>query len=57
MARFPSVEKLKAAAAAENNDDVMHFVEKFVLHAQIEEQVLYPPAILVGGYIKMKGHK
>jgi len=31
-----------------------HFAEKLTLHAQNEEEVLYPAALLVGEYIKLK---
>jgi hypothetical protein len=31
-----------------------HFAEKLTLHAQNEEEVLYPAAVLVGEYIKLK---
>ncbi|MHB8901283.1 MAG: hypothetical protein ACYC6Y_21245 [Thermoguttaceae bacterium] len=30
------------------------YVEKLTLHAQTEEQVLYPAALLVGEYLKTK---
>jgi hypothetical protein len=32
--------------------DAEHFAEKLRLHAETEEQVLYPAAILVGEYVK-----
>ena len=43
-----------AAAEAENKPGVVHFAEKLMLHAQTEEQVSYPAALLVGAYIKGK---
>jgi hypothetical protein len=30
------------------------FAEKLMLHAKTEEEVLYPAAILVGEYLKLK---
>lgn len=45
---------LTAAAAAEGNREVMEFAEKLILHAQTEEEVLYPAAILVGRYLKLE---
>jgi hypothetical protein len=42
------------AARLENRPDVVHFAEKLMLHAQTEEQVAYPTAILVGRYVKLK---
>lgn len=41
---------------AENNrkPEVAHLAEKLKLHAQMEEEVLYPAAILIGEYLKLK---
>jgi hypothetical protein len=44
--------KLVDAAKEENKSDVVHFAEKLMLHAQTEEQVSYPTAILIGEFIK-----
>lgn len=49
-----ALEALKAAAVAEHNDDVAHFAEKLIGHARTEEEVMYPAAILVGEYLKLK---
>jgi hypothetical protein len=49
-----ALEKLVAAAKAENKMEYAHFAEKLMLHAQNEEEVLYPAAILVGEYLKLK---
>jgi hypothetical protein len=46
--------KLVDAATAEHKPDIGHFAEKLMLHAQTEEQVLYPAAILVGELVKSK---
>jgi len=46
--------ELVDAAKAENKPDVAHFAEKLMLHAQTEEQVLYPAAILVGEIVRLK---
>jgi hypothetical protein len=46
--------KLTAAADAENKPEVARFAEKLILHAQTEEQVLYPAALLVGRYLKAR---
>lgn len=46
--------KLVEAAKAESKPDIVHFAEKLMLHAQTEEQVLYPAAILVGELVRMK---
>ncbi len=47
-----ALEKLIAAAKAENKPEAAEFAEKLVLHAQTEEQVAYPTALLVGRYVK-----
>jgi hypothetical protein len=45
---------LVAAAKAEKKPKHARFAEKLILHAQTEEQVLYPAALLVGRYIKLR---
>ena len=45
---------LTEAALKENKLDYVQFAEKLTLHAQTEEEVLYPAAILVGEYLKMQ---
>jgi hypothetical protein len=49
-----ALNKLIEAAKAENRPDVVQFAEKLMLHAEAEEQVAYPTAILVGRYVKQK---
>ena len=46
--------KLMEAAKSENKPEYIHFAEKLKLHAQTEEEVLYPAAILIGEYLKLK---
>ena len=46
--------KLMEAAKSENKPEYVHFAEKLNLHAQTEEEVLYPAAILIGEYLKLK---
>jgi hypothetical protein len=46
--------KLIEAATAESKPDVVNFAEKLMLHAQGEEQVSYPAALLIGRYVKSK---
>jgi hemerythrin-like domain-containing protein len=48
------LEKLREAAEKEQRPEYVHFCGKLKLHAQTEEQVLYPAAILAGEYIKLK---
>jgi hypothetical protein len=46
--------KLMQAATSEQQTGYARFAQKLILHAQMEEEVLYPAAILVGEYIKAK---
>jgi hypothetical protein len=41
-------------ARSDNHPEVAAFAEKLMLHAQIEEQVSYPTAILIGDYIQLR---
>lgn len=43
-----ALEKMHKAAEAEKNEDVAWLAEKIMGHAAMEEQVLYPAALLVG---------
>jgi len=49
-----ALEALKEAASSEGKEEAAHFAEKLMLHAQTEEEVLYPAAILVGEYLNLK---
>jgi hypothetical protein len=49
-----ALDDLGRAAKAERHPAVSRFVEELTTHAQTEEQVLYPAAILVGEYLKLK---
>ena len=42
------------AANSEGKEEAAHFAEKLMLHAQTEEEVLYPASILVGEYLNLK---
>ncbi len=46
--------QLAAAAEKEKLPEHARFAEKLALHAKTEEDVLYPAAILVGEYLKLK---
>lgn len=51
------VEELKILmkdAAEENHPEIVVFADKLMLHAQTEEEVYYPAAILAGEFIKLK---
>ena len=45
---------LAAAAREEGQVEALAFAEGLRLHAQNEEQVLYPAALLVGEYLKLR---
>jgi hypothetical protein len=49
-----ALKKLTAAAKAAGQPDVIAFADKLMLHAQTEEEVSYPTAILIGKYLKLK---
>jgi hypothetical protein len=49
-----ALDELGRAAAAEQHPEVSRFVEELTAHAQTEAQVLYPAAILVGAFLKLK---
>jgi len=49
-----ALDELGRAAKAESHPEVSRFVKELITHAQTEEQVLYPAAILVGEYLKLK---
>ena len=46
-----ALERLRDAARAAGRPEHERFAEALALHAQLEEQVLYPAAILVGEYV------
>ncbi|HSL22028.1 MAG TPA: hemerythrin domain-containing protein [Vicinamibacterales bacterium] len=47
-----ALDKLEAAARAENKPAQVEFVEMLKQHATFEEQIMYPAAILVGEYLQ-----
>lgn len=49
-----ALKKLIAAAKKEKKPEHTHFAEKLMLHAKTEEEVLYPAAILIGEYLKLR---
>lgn len=49
-----ALEKLSAAAKEEGKPENPLFAEELMMHARNEEEVLYPAAILVGEYLKLK---
>jgi len=49
-----AIGKLAEAAREENKTEYVAFAKKLKLHARTEEEVLYPTAILIGEYLKLK---
>jgi len=49
-----ALQRLAAAAKKEKKPAYARFAEKLILHAKTEEEVLYPAAILVGEYLRLK---
>lgn len=54
QALFGALRRLALVALQENRPEVADFADKMRLHAQTEEEVLYPAAILVGRYVKAR---
>jgi hypothetical protein len=52
-----TLRSLTEASKKENKTKYVQFADKLILHAQTEEEVLYPAAILIGEYLKLKGSK
>lgn len=46
--------ELVSAASKEGKKDSVEFAEKLKMHAQAEEEIYYPAAILVGEYLKIR---
>ncbi len=49
-----AVRDLALAAEAEDDEKYIRFAADLMVHAQMEEEVLYPAAILVGEFVKAK---
>ena len=49
-----AIRKLADAVRQEDKHEYVGFPEKLIMHMKSEEQVLYPAAILVGEYLKLK---
>ena len=52
-----ALQVFRARAQEEGRAEYERFAEDLTLHAQNEEQVLYPAAILVGEYLALKLHQ
>jgi hypothetical protein len=51
------LKRLVAAAKKEKKPECVRFAEKLTLHAQAEEELYYPAAMLVGEFVKLKLEK
>jgi hypothetical protein len=49
-----ALEKLRVGASNRDRWDVLGLVERFNLHIQTEEEILYPATVLIGEYFKLK---
>lgn len=49
-----ALQTLMEAAKAEKRPEAVAFAKKLMLHARTEEEILYPAAILIGDYLKLK---
>lgn len=49
-----ALDKLEEAARSEDRPEYAEFAEKLKLHAQTEEEVSYPTALLIGEYVMLK---
>jgi iron-sulfur cluster repair protein YtfE (RIC family) len=49
-----ALQQLLMAARDERKSDAVQFADDLIAHATQEEQILYPSAILVGEYLKLK---
>ena len=47
------IEALRNAAREEQRDDAIRFADELQLHAQYEEEVLYPATIILGRYLDL----
>ncbi len=41
-------------AKVEGTPEWAHLAEKIILHAQSEEEILYPTALLIGDYLRLR---
>ena len=49
-----ALKNLSIVAKGEKKIEYVHFANKLIAHAKTEEEVLYPTAILIGEYVKLK---
>ena len=49
-----AAEQLLEAARAQQRPDLADLAERIINHARLEEEVLYPAAVLVGEYLRLR---
>lgn len=49
-----ALEELMAAAESEGHEELVGFAEKMMLHEEIEREISYPTAILIGKYLQLR---
>ena len=49
-----ALERLSVTAKAAGRPEYVEFAEALTLHAQTEEEVMYPAALLIGEYVRIK---
>lgn len=49
-----ALERLVDEAGRAGRSDIVEFAQKLMLHAQTEEQVMYPAALLVGRFVRQR---
>ena len=49
-----ALERFRSRAVEAGKEDYVRFADSLILHAQTEEEVFYPAAVLVGEFLEMK---
>ena len=52
-----ALEDLYETATGDARPELARFAKKLLLHAQMEEQIYYPAALVIGDYLKLKTGK
>ena len=52
-----ALEDLYDAATADQRPELARFARKLLLHAQMEEQIYYPAALVIGDHLKLRTGK
>lgn len=48
-----SLKNISQSALAQGRKELVKFVERFILHAQMEEEILYPAALVTAEYFEL----